>query len=351
MKKNILDYFKLLISVLTITACSSTKDVTIQTTRPADITFPPSIQTILIIDRTEYDSDAAAIIEGFLTGELLDEDNFGAQELINGIRTQMRYSSRFDVKLASERLKGNSLTSVFPEQLPWKIVSAFCEKYDAQLVVAIEIFDSDFIITDGVKKVKKKRKIEGKEREVEVNEYYAEGLANVTIGIRVYDPENNMIVDQEVINKTNTWDAKANSLQDALKHLIAKNDATGYLSKRVGTNYAYKIAPMPISITRSYESESDETPELALGARNAEVGKWKEAIEVWKSAVAKAPKEDAGYLTNNIAIGYEVLGDFDSALRWAEKSYVIYGNEDALDYVELLQARVEDEAQVRQQFE
>jgi tetratricopeptide (TPR) repeat protein len=108
---------------------------------------------------------------------------------------------------------------------------------------------------------------------------------------------------------------------------------------------------MPITLTRSFETESDDTPELAIGARYAEVGNWQEAAEVWKSGVSKAPTEDAGYLTYNIAVAYEVLGDFDNALKWAERSYVEFQNDDALRYVNILRDRIADEEQVRMQLD
>lgn len=350
MKKNI-KYLIILSFFVFISACSSSKKVTINTMRPAEITFPVSIQSIVILDRTEFSSDAESIIEGVLTGEMFDEDSYGTQELVNGFRNQMRYSDRFDIKVAAEKLKGNSLTSVFPNPLSWRVVGAFCEKYESEALLAVEIFDTDYIITDGVRKVKKKRKIDGKEREVEVNEYYAQGVANVTIGLRLYDPEAQVIVDQQLIRRDKTWDATGNSVRDAYKHLIQKKEATAYLSSRVGRNYAYKISPMPVKITRKFEGESDDTPEIEIGARYAEVGKWNEALDVWKNAISKAPIEDAGYLSYNIAVAYEVLGDIDSAIKWAETSYVKYDNDDALDYVHLLKERAIDEEQVRIQFE
>ena len=342
--------FLLTAAIALLSACSSTKNVTITTTRPAEITFPSSVQNLVIVDRTVYDESTLSIIEGIITGELPEEDQFGTQELIDGIFDQMKYSSRFNMTVAGERIKGNSVTNVLPEPLSWRVINALCKKYDAQSVIAVELYDTDFIIADGVKKVKEKRKIDGKEREVEVNRYTAEGVADVTIGIRIYEPESKRIIDQEMINRSRTWNAEGSTIKDALNNLIAKNKATGYISRNIGQNYAYKIAPMPVRLTRSFVSESDDTPELALGARHAEVGNWKEAAEVWKNGISKAPTEDAGYLTYNIAVAYEVMGDFDNALKWAERSYVEYQNDDALRYVNILNNRIADEEEVQRQL-
>ena len=156
-------------------ACQGTRTVTMDTMRPAEITFPSHVNTIVIVDRAKFDKEAINIIEGVLTGELPGEDRAGVQELINAFRGQLTYSPRFQTKVATERLAGNSLTSAFPAQLPWSTVSSLCRKYQAQAVVAVEIFDTDFIVTDSKKKVTKTIVVDSVEQEVEVNEYHAKG--------------------------------------------------------------------------------------------------------------------------------------------------------------------------------
>ncbi len=95
--------------------------------------------------------------------------------------------------------------------------------------MAIEIFDTDFIITNGKRKVKKKVTENGVEREVETNEFYAEGVGNVKIGFRMYDPKTRSIVDQQLFNKSNTWSTTGSSIQDAIVRLVAKDEATRYV--------------------------------------------------------------------------------------------------------------------------
>ena len=125
MIKNILKYLNI-IALMLLFACSSSKNVTIYTTRPAEITFPSSVETLVLVDRTIYDDNTLSILEGIITGELPDEDNFGTQELINGMRNQLNLSSRFNIRVADERLKGNSLTSVFPDPISWRVIDALC---------------------------------------------------------------------------------------------------------------------------------------------------------------------------------------------------------------------------------
>ncbi len=332
-------------------ACRGTRSVTLDTMRPAEITFPSYVDNIVIADRTKFDKEAVNVVESILTGEMPGEDATGVQELINAFQQQLSYSPRFQTRVASERLTGNSLTSVFPKRLSWRTVNQLCKKYDAQAVVAIEIFDTDFIITDGKRVVKKTVTVDSVQREVEVNEFYAKGVGNINIGIRLYDPKAKKVIDQQLLKQNRTWNAEGASLRDALAKLAAKSEATRYLSQRVGGSYAHKIAPMPIQISRSFVGKSRKAPALEQGTRYADVGEWKNAISVWKQGIKRAPPtKQCGYLSQNIAIAYEVLGDLKTARKWAQKSYVRYGNKDAKRYVSLIQQRLYDEQLAERQM-
>jgi tetratricopeptide (TPR) repeat protein len=78
--------------------------------------------------------------------------------------------------------------------------------------------------------------------------------------------------------------------------------------------------------------------------------KWDEAIESWKSVLGAAPHKEAGYLAYNIAIGYEVLGAYDEAVKWAQNAYTEYGNNLAQSCVAMLRARKRSEQRVDEQM-
>ncbi len=328
-------------------ACGGPRTVTLKSMRPAEITLPASVKTLLIVDRSVHKSKPVNVVESILTGELPGEDKSGIQEFLSGLNQQLGYSSRYVVKTAEEKLPGNSITSAFPEALSWDQVEELGEKYQADAIVALEIFDTDFIITKGNKNVTEKVG----DNEVRVLKYYAQGVGNITIGIRLYDIGNRTIVDQQKISDTHAWEAAGNSIQEALLQLTSKRDATLYLGNSVGKDYAYKVAPMPVRISRSFRGKSKKSPELEQGTRYADVAQWENAIDAWKSGLDRARDKEAGYLAYNIAIGYEVLGDFDTALNWAKTSYTRYGNKDARAYVSLIKNRLRAENLANRQLE
>ncbi len=336
--------------VFVIVSCSGSRTVTLNALRPAEITFDPSVNTILIVDRTKFDKKAVNIIEGILTGELPQEDLAGIQSFISAFQLQLNQSPRLNAKIATEKLTGNSVTSAFPTQLSWSRVNQLCRKYNAQVLLALEIYDSDMLITDGKRVVERTIKSDSTERVVKVDEYYAEGVANITIGLKLYDPENETIVDRQLFKRSNSWEAAADSKREALAKLINKGDANRYLSEAVGSSYAYRVAPMTIQITRSFRGKHKKAPELERGSRHADVGNWDMARRVWESGIRNAPKKQQGYFAYNIALAYEVMGDLQSAREWAQKAYTQYGNKDARNYSYTLSNRMADETKLQQQM-
>lgn len=340
----------LLLVLIAISACTSTRTVQLSLMRPADIHLDSRIERILLLDRTEPQQKTLGIIEGILTGEAPFEDKAAVQQIISSIRNEVQTSPRFSVNSASGRIKGNSLSSAFPQQLTWSTINSLCRQYDAQIVVSIEIFDTDFIITDGKRRVKKTVGSGDNQREIEVDEYFAEGVGNVKIGIRLYDNINQTIVDEQFLNRTNTWRAAADSKAGALAALINKSEATQELARRVGRDYAYKIAPLPIRVGRTYYRKNKKAPVLERGTRLAEVGQWNEAINTWKTGISIADEKRAGQLCYNVAVAYEVLGELDIAIEWAQKAYTQYGNKLARNYVRILNDRKISEARLQEQM-
>src|SRR5204862_6584624 len=119
--------------------------------------------------------------------------------------------------------------------------------------------------------------------EIDVPEYYAEGVANIKIGIRLYDPKPKSIVDQQMFTKAKRWEAVGSSVLDAIGKLIQKTEATTQVSNQAGSDYAYKIAPMPIRLARQFYSKGKKSAFVASGARRAEVNDWQGAITMWES--------------------------------------------------------------------
>lgn len=347
-------FFALIALGFLLTSCGGQKPVMIQTMRPADIAIDQNIQTVLLLDRTKPSkkNNWINIGEGVLTGEMPAQDRAATQEALNSLKNALQSSPRYEVLIASERLEGNSLTAAFPEPLPEHLQFNMINRYQADALIALEVMDSDFIITEGKRKVKRTVGEGDNRREIEVDEWYAEGVGNIKVGLRFYNPRNKELIDQEMISLTNTWEGAADSKAGAIAALISRNDAVRQLCGQIGHDYAYKVAPMPVSLRRVFYTKSKKSPELEEGGRMAEVGQWSEAIAVWEKGIQRAVEpKDRGRMAYNIAVAYEVLGNLPAALEWAQNAYARYGNKAARNYASQIQSRINDEQALKHQLQ
>lgn len=332
-------FYLFLTCIFLMQSCTSSRTVTMNVTRPADIDLPDKIKTLVILDRSKFKKGLLNIAEGILTGELPNEDKNAAAHGINSLHNMLAQSPRFVVVRAQERWEGNNVGAAFPAKLSVGEIRQICTRYGGDALVAMELFDTDFIVTNGSRQVKKTVG-SGKERkEVMVNEYYAEGLGSLKLGLRIYDGQRGTILDEKFYKESRTWSETGSSKRDAVAQLINKVDANIYLAREISADYAYRIAPQPIRVSRTFYSKSKKSPEIAQGARYADVGNWEKAAEVWRSGIEYAREKEAGYLAYNIAVANEVLGDTDLAIQWAEEAYTLYGNSKARQYAGILKRR------------
>lgn len=318
---------------------------------PAEIDVPNHVQRLLIIDRTAPQNENLAVLEGLISGEAPFEVRNAVEATISTIQQELNTSPRYEIIRARERLRGGLFAQTFPNPLTWPQIEALCREYNADAVLALEKFSSDFIVTDK-RQIIKKTEGEGRNsRTVEVQGVYAEGVASVQVGFRLYDPLSKNITDQRDFEKTNLWSAEAETKTQALALLIDKVKATEYVGQLAGASYARRIAPMYLRINRTLYQKPKENPALARGARLGEVNRWEEAIEVWENGLNSPHKnKTGGRICYNIAVGFEVLGDLESAKYWAGKAYTDYGFNQGRTYSNQLNTRMIQEERLRQQL-
>ncbi len=342
--------FPLLLIVLLFVSGACSKNVSMTRLVPAPVTVPAHVQKIVLVDRTKPQSEGLAILGGIITGELPFEVRNAVQATLSSLQMTLNSSPRYQIVRATERLPGGIFGQMFPNPLDWYIVEQLANQYQADAVLTLENFSSDFIITDQQRLIKK-TVTEGKTtKEIEVQGFYVEGVANVSAGFRLYDPKDRNIIDQQRFEKRNLWSAEAETKAQAMALLISKADATRAVGEMAGAGYAAKIAPMYAQINRGFFPKSKTDPAVAQGSRLAEVDQWEQAIEVWQAALPGADEESGGMLTYNIAVGFEVLGSLDLAKEWAGRAYTDFGLKKGRNYVNTLNGLINQQALLEQQM-
>lgn len=327
---------------------SCTKNVYINTLRPAVIDVPQHIQKVALVNRTIPQSAAGDIFEGIFTGEGIGQDQQAVQEMLSGLQTTMGQSPRFTTVIHTKSYKGGKgLSAKLPDAMSWARINQICRESGADAVLAIESFDSDWVVTDGTRQVKKKNE---SGQQVEVTEYYAEGIATVKSGLRLYDPKNKGIIDQQSFSEAHTWEGKGSSITDAMNALIQKNRAVLETGRFAGRDYAFRISPQPVRLRRVMYTKAKGNRYLEKGSRLAETGDWEGAIQSWRAAMSSTNDKVLGRAAHNLAVGYEVIGDYEEALKWAQRAYANHNNKQSRTYSRQLRLRMQQEDLVDMQL-
>ena len=323
---------------------SSMAWVRINLVKPAMYVFPDHIRNITIIDRSVPDESVRNKIEEALTGEMFKQDVQAVRKVTDGMVDACAEFNLYQLEKTPERYKGGGSKSVFPVPLDWDEVSRLCEKYHSDAILAIEIFDSDFLVANPAQILKQA----AENALISGSGYNVNGIAVINFGIRLYDPATQKIVDEYQVSHRMNFDAGGYTVQDAVNHVLNKVEAINQTSYYAGRTYGERITPSYYSVVREFYNKPKKNNDLRAGVRKSEVADWNGAIESWTKAL-NAKRKIAGRAAFNIAVAWEVLGDLDKAKEWARKSYTEYEEKRANDYYNMLVYRQREEAIIRRQ--
>ncbi len=314
---------------------------------PAEIDIPTEVRSVAIIDRTAPENKWLSMIEGGITGEGIAQDKEASQITLDGVSSILQNSERYHTVRTNEVMKGSESGSTFPDPLSWEVVEQIAKEYNVDVVLSLETFDSDFIITDGTRVVERKN-ADG--LVIHLPEFYARGVASVKLGFRLYDPVEKSILDQYHFVDNMDWEASGNSVHDAINHLIGKEAAVKDVSYNAGRMYAQRITPSWYRVTRIYYKKAKNNPDLEEGARWMEANNWENAIVSLERALERGDKKSRGMAAHNLAVVYEILRNLENARDWAQKAWAQYENKDSKDYAYQLNRRIQDGERLKYQM-
>jgi tetratricopeptide (TPR) repeat protein len=336
MKKNI---SRLLVLAIILIVCSSA-DITFRVMLPAYVQIPKHIKTIAIIDRSVPDDEALNVIEGGLTGEGIGQDKLGTQTTLNGLNDMLQTSVKFTVIRTDFAMLGqNLLSAAFPDPIPWTEIEKICKKFNADAILALEKYDSDFIPTGGNIGAGGKG-------------FSVHGIASVNIGFRLYDLANRSIIDEHLYTHTMNWDAGGGTILDAVGGIMQRNNAIRQVSYDAGFIYGKRISPSWYYITRHYFRRAKGDDNLAIGARMMEANDWDSAIEDLNRALENGRhRKVQGKAAHNLAVVYEILGDLPKAREYAQMAWGRYKIKKSRDYGFILNERIKEQNLLEYQLE
>lgn len=329
--------FVALIAGLTLSGCGAAK-MNFNVLTPAPITIPQSIQSIAIVDRSLPENTDLSRLESILTMEGPKQDRAAREQVMNGLKQSLSSETRYTVIVTEEMLTGSSDANNLPEPLPWNRVTELATKYNADVIVTLETFDSDFVVTGA--------KLPSNNSPGAA----AGGVATVKCGFRMYWPSERSLIDEYKFSHAMTWESRGPALLAAINTVKVKNDAINDASRAAGLSYGERVTPTWYRVSRDYFKKGGGSANLSAGARMMQLNDWEKAIADLSKATESGGTKARGRAAHNLAVVYEILGDLPTAKEWTTVSWGKYKEKKSRDYGYILTNRINEQEHLRNQL-
>jgi hypothetical protein len=327
-----------LVFVCVVCVSCKTNHVYIHSYNPAPVPLNRAIKKVGIICRTTPSEENKALnaFHQAVRAETLKLIKESSAESIRGLQDALIRHNRFDsIKIFSGDLLSTPVSGTFPSQLSWPFVDSLCRAQNVNLLFVLEVFSSE------LKVVPLNTPPPGLNTVVDVLNAATQARVNiittVKVGWRIYDPLNMLILDEYPMSENLIVTASTVNIINTAEAMLGRKEAIKQSAYKMGTSYAERIIPYPVTITRDYYVKG--SPNFKIATRKAKTGNWAGAGELWEKDTKHAKSKIAGRASYNMAILNEIDGNLDEAIIWAQKSYENYNNKLALKYVNLLKNR------------
>ena len=329
-------FILLLLPLALATGCASS--IRLQVLEPSVVTSPANIRTIAVVDRSRASTTGQKVLgalESIVTGEGLGADNFGRSRAVMGAVDGLRNSPRFD-GVSPYTPPKEMETNLFDRELSWDTAVEICRSASCQAILALETFDSDSTL-DVTPRRETVKDNDGNETVRTVFE--AQRRTTVRTTWRYYDVVNRRVLDSvRDFDAFHTFTETDPVRQRAISRLPPQGDGVGFAGELAGRNYARRIAPTFVWVSRSYYGRGDDL--LKLGRRHVRANDWEGAQHKWDDLYRSATKARAkGRAAFNMAVAAEVAGDLELAAEWATEAAIVLGNGKARSYRALIDRR------------
>ena len=281
---------------------------------PAILDLPNHIHSIGLFDRSMSDNKMVNFLEKGLLGALSDKGSPPSKTCIDGLYD--RLSGYNDIEVIRTNLvnKRPGTSMEFPAPVDWQEVNSLCREFKVDAILVLELFDVQMLSDE----------------------------AEVKAGYRLYDPKSMKILDEFQFYQQAGWKQPITTIEGAVMRVTSEDQAIHEASYQSGYRYGGRITPTWYRVERKYYDKSKRDDNLAEGARMMEVNDWDAAIAALERAYETGHRKTKGRSAHNMAVVYEILGDFNKAKEWAQIAWGRHENKESKDYVQILNQRMRD---------
>lgn len=307
-KKDFFIFFLFFIFIIT-TSCSSVSKlyITLDVLRPAQVEFKREVSDLLIVNNTIALSDTLEDVNN-LSGENIQSVSVNKDSItlfyLNVLADQIRGRDFFSsVQLLPQNIRNDvNYSDIKPIQ--YKDVYGLSKKYNSDVILSLDFISAQ----DGLK------------------EYF---LENIGIYLAVLEMKyeslwsvhypNQSEVDTFVFKDTLYWETEAYSRKEALENLPSIETAALDGVLLFGLNTVDRFIPYWDEVDRYFYSSKNKY--MLNGVDSISVKNWEGAISDWEKVLASTKNKSVrANAYNNIAIVYEILGDYDRSIEYIDKA-------------------------------
>lgn len=341
--RKIVNHASVFLLIFTLFSCMSAKPLLIEIPQKSKKELPQNIQSLLLIARVVDDSftnlDADSLQRIFYRQQFdydtIINDIQAVDTTIKALGELLFESGRYDFVIPENRFPAFESNAFISREMPWEEVKTLCETYNTDAVLSIDYF---------------KTRIKTSYNNEDYFNPYNNSFSTIweakmqisyeTI-IRVYDPVQNKILTRQLLRDTLFWEDVGSNARELFSRFTPVKQALNEVGIAIALDFSEVIGPVWLRERRSYFAAGDENMKQAVPLVNT--GQWLSAIELWKNTAEKSNSKSLKSKAEfNIALGYEMLGDIDSAIDWALKSYNSMYRTNTYNYLEILKFRKND---------
>ncbi len=290
---------------LVFTSCSSLSTIPIEVMQPADYSVPPEIISVLVVDNSYPSiSDSANRVDLLGKKSVIDTvyvNDFGlraAESMAYSLDERVFFDSVFVHPVSFNRPKNG-----FPQpDLSLETIDSLLHIYNANAIISLEDFRYNSLI---------------KVEEYPEN-YYVTLDATGTIFWKLYDADG-YILDTYLQRDSIFWDNIVPKSYNSPIVIPELRDALETLADFMGRNYTNRVAPSWKSEQRFFFMSGHYLFSRATDL--AKVNNWGEAAKVWYYVYENGNLKQKAMAAFNLALSFEMRGDFSEAVAWAEISH------------------------------
>jgi Family of unknown function (DUF6340) len=324
-----------------ISSCSSTNLMSLSVMRPAPVTIPSYIKSVGVLNRSRASNESRTIdaIHKAVSLESTELQSAGSNASIAGLSDELMKNNRFTIV---KRLTGSDVRSfgagVFPSSMEWDSVQKICRESNTDAIFSLELYDAQLKVNPIMAPASLNLGLNS--LQALGQQLNAETL--VKIGWRIYDPSSRTILDEYIMSKDIPSSGSGTNPVVAASALVGRQEAIKDASRQGGEDYALRILPYWIRVSRDYFVRGNSN--FGLATRMARAGNWDGAAALWKNETNNPNDKLAGRACYNMAIISEINGDLDGAIQWSQQAYEIHKIRLALTYLNILKCRKTNEA-------